>query len=192
MTKVIEVTANEVYYQTKGALIHDVFHGFKEDYLVIHSLLRKYNPKSILEIGTNIGSGVNVMARACPNADIYSLDLDYETMKTNSKQYPIGSKGEDRVGSAVTVSYTQLRGDSLGYDYDSLPYMEAWYIDGEHDYQHANIESLKAMYHKANLIIWHDSDMPPVWEGITNAISSSDNYQLFRVIDTRIAFAIRI
>lgn len=184
-------TAIEVYYQIDDALIHDVFPGFKEDYLVIHSLLRKFNPKTILEIGTNIGSGVNVMAKACLKADVYSLDLDYETMKLNSKQYPIGSKGEDRVGSAVTVPYTQLRGDSLTYDYDSIPYIEAWFIDGEHDYQHANIESLKAIYHEAKLIIWHDSDMPPVWQGITDAVQSSDKYSLFRVVDTRIAYAVR-
>jgi len=187
----IEIKSTDVYFETEDALIHDVFPGFKEDYLVIHSLLRRHNPKTILEIGTNVGSGINVMAKACPLANIYSLDLDYETMKLNSKQYPIGKDGEDRVGSEAKVPYTQLRGDSFSYEYSDLPYMEAWYIDGEHDFKHSYMESLNAIIQKAKLIIWHDSDMVEVWRGITEAVSTSNDYMLFRVIDTRIAYAVK-
>lgn len=181
--------AIDIYYETEDALIHDEYTGFKEDYLCIHSLLRKYKPRKILEIGTNIGSGVNVMAKAVPNAKIYSLDLDYTTMRLDSRQYPIGSEGEDRVGSAVRVPYTQLRGDSLKYPYATLYPIDAWYIDGEHDYTHAYHESHQAFLSGAELIIWHDTDMEEVMRGITDAINDFD-YTLIRIIDTRISYAI--
>lgn len=187
MTKVF---AKDVYYEIEDALIHDAYIGFREDYLCIHSLLRRYKPRVILEIGTNIGSGVNVMARAVPNAKIYSLDLDYDTMRLNSKQYPIGANGEDRVGSAVTVPYVQLRGDSLKFNYASIMPIDAWYIDGEHDYIHAVHESTQAFLSGAELIIWHDSDINEVHRGIEDASLSFYNYNLFRIIDTRIAYAV--
>lgn len=184
---------SEVLFEIEDALIHNAHTGFREDYLAIHSLLKKFKPKSVFEIGTNIGSGINVMARAIPEAKIFSLDLDYETMKLNSKQYPIGSKGEDRVGSAVKVPYTQLRGDSLTFDYSKYP-SEAFFIDGEHDEIHAYTETLGALSVKPKLIIYHDADMQPVFDGIMKAFEENEevkNYELFRVIDTRILYAVK-
>ena len=188
MTK---IESKDVFFEIKDALIHDVYIGFREDYLCLHSLLRRHMPQTILEIGTNIGSGVNVMARAVPTAKIYSLDLDYATMKINPKQYPIGADGEDRVGSAVTVPYTQLRGDSLKFNYASIMPIDAWYIDGEHDYVHALHESTQAFLNSTKLIVWHDSDINEVYRGIVDASGDYNNYELYRVFDTRIAYAVR-
>jgi hypothetical protein len=187
----VNVTAEDVYFEIEDALIHDAYIGFKEDYLCLHSLLRKFNPTTILEIGTCIGSGVNVMAKACPSATIMSLDLDYDTMKQNSKQYPIGEDGEDRVGSATRVPYVQIRGDSMKLNYSSLYPIEAWFIDGEHDYEHAHHESKQAILSGAKLIVWHDSDIDVVLKGILDAFKDNNDYDLFRVVDTRIAYAVR-
>jgi predicted O-methyltransferase YrrM len=187
----LNVTTTDVYFETEDALIHDAYVGFKEDYLCLHSLLRKFNPSTLLEIGTNIGSGVNVMAKACPLAKIMTLDLDYKTMKLNSKQYPIGEHGEDRVGSAIRVPYVQLRGDSMTFDYTTLYPIDAWFIDGEHDYTHAHHESKQAILSQAKLIVWHDSDIDVVFNGITDAFKDDSNYDLFRVTNTRIAYAVR-
>lgn len=192
----IELLAEDVLFQTEDALIHDAHTGFKEDYLVIHSLLRKYKPESLFEIGTNIGSGINVMARACIDTSIFSLDLDYETMKKNSKQYPIGPNGEDRVGSAVNkdILYSQLRGDSMTFDYSRYP-CEAYFIDGEHDFDHPYHESLEVLKLRPKLVIWHDADMPEVWKAILQAQAVPENYEnynFYRVTDTRIAFAVKI
>lgn len=173
----------------KGALIHDAHTGFKEDYLVLHCLLRKYKPKSIFEVGTNTGSGVNVMATALPEAKIYSLDLDYDTMMRNSKQYPVDAKGNDRVGSAVRFPYTQLRGDSLTFDYSKYP-CEAAFIDGEHDYPHPYHEAKYMIKNHTRLIIFHDADIPEVNKAIIDAFLWPAVYDVYRVIDTRIAYAI--
>lgn len=178
----------------QGAYIHDAYIGFKEDYLILHCLLRIHNPKSVYEIGSNIGEGIKVMRAALPNAKIYSLDLDYETMKQNSKQYPIGADGEDRVGSAARhIDYTQLRGDSLTFDYKKYP-CQAYFCDGEHDTLHAKQETILMLSCKPNIIIYHDSDMPEVMDGILQGLAihtENSNYELYRVTDTRIAYLLR-
>ena len=175
----------------ENTLDHNPHTGFLEDYRVLSCLLKIYKPNTLFEVGTNVGGGINVMRTAVPSMNIFSLDLDYETMKLNSKQYPIGSKGEDRVGSNVRVPYTQLRGDSLKFDYSSYP-CEAYFIDGEHDELHAEHESIEAFKNMPKIIIWHDSDMPEVKKGIETAFKKNKkHYDLYRVTDTRIAYALR-
>ena len=186
----IKQKLQDVLYETEGALIHDVHPGFKEDYLCLHSLLCKHKPISIFECGTNIGSGVNVMATALPEAKIYSLDLDYETMKMDSKQYPIGANGEDRVGEAVKFPYTQLRDDSMTFDYSKYPCEAAW-IDSEHTYKHPYHEAIEMIKNKTKLIIFHDSDIPCVYAAIQDAFKDNNGYDVFRVVDTRVTYAIK-
>lgn len=179
-----------------GTLDHDAYDGFLQDYRVLSCLLRIYKPKSVFEIGTNIGSGICVIHAAIPNAKIFSLDLDYETMRLNSLQYPLEADGTDRVGSAAKaaqIDYTQLRGDSLKFNYSKYP-CEAYYIDGEHTEKNALNETEKILDLSPKLIIWHDTDMPEVMSGIIKAFDNhvlSINYYLYRVIDTRISYAVR-
>lgn len=170
-----------------GAYIHDAYFGFKEDYLTLHCLLRIYQPKSIFEIGTNIGEGVNVMANARPLAQIYSLDLPFETMKLNSKQYPIDALGNDRVGTAARASYTQLRGDSMAFKYAEWP-CDAYFVDGEHtevNVEHETMEILKCL---PKLVVYHDADMPEVLAGIIKGFGKAKGYDAFRVVGTRILY----
>ena len=170
-----------------GTLDHNAHTGFLEDYRVLSCLLKIHKPKTVFEVGTNTGSGVNVINRAIPDAAIFSLDLDYKTMMTNSKQYPIGANGEDRVGSNAKVPYTQLRGDSLTFNYIDHP-CEAYYVDGEHDEAHTYAETLAILKCKPKLVIYHDTDMPEVMAGIQKAIKNNKSYELTRVVDTRISY----
>lgn len=181
-----------------GTLDHNVHTGFLQDYRALSCLLKIYQPSSIFEVGTNVGGGINVMAAALPSAKIYSLDLDYETMKLNSLQYPIGTNGEDRVGSAAKVPYTQLRGDSMTFDYSKYP-CEGYFIDGEHDRIHASKETFEVLNCQPKIIIFHDSDMPEVMAGILDGFEKYSFekldfqavYKLFRVDDTRIAYLLK-
>lgn len=174
----------------EGGLDHDAHDGFLEDYRTLTALLRIHKPKTIFEIGTNVGSGVNVMHAALPDAKIYSLDLDYETMRQNSKQYPLEDDGADRVGSAATCEYTQLRGDSMTFDYSKYP-CEAYYVDGEHTEKNAYHETMQVLAQAPKIIIYHDADMEGVWAGIVKAHETTDKYWLYRVEDTRIAYLLR-
>lgn len=174
----------------ENTLDHNAYTGFLEDYRVLSCLLKIYNPKKVFEIGTNVGSGVNVIKTALPESTVFSLDLDYETMRLNSKQYPLESTGEDRVGSASKFDFVQLRGDSMKFPYQNFP-CDAYFVDGEHDKAHPLHETKEIIKLKPKLIVWHDADMPPVYEAIVEAFIGDKDYSLYRVEHTRIAYAIR-
>ncbi len=178
----------------QGAYLHDSYIGFLEDYGVLNCLLRIHKPKSVFEIGTNIAEGVNVIKTALPEAEVYSLDLPYEDMRLNSKQYPIGIGGEDRVGSATKLPYTQLRGDSQTFDYSAYP-CEAYWCDAEHITPNVKHETIEMLKQRPKLIVYHDCDSADVWAGIITGISDilpiAIGYKLYRVVDTRIGYLLR-
>ncbi len=172
----------------EGAYLHDAHTGFLQDYSVLNCLIRIHKPKTIWETGTNTGEGINVMATALPDAKIYSLDLPFETMIKNSKQYPIDGRGNDRVGSACLFPYTQIRGDSLTFDYSKYPCEAAW-VDGEHTTQFVEHETRQLIKNKTKLIIYHDCDDEKVLQGVINGMTKS--YKLYRVTGTRIAYLLK-
>lgn len=185
-----DVATPELY---AGGLDNNAHPGFLEDYRCITALLRTYKPSTVFEIGTNTGNGVNTIAKALPNAKIYSLDLDYESMMENPKEFPIGPGGVDRVGSNARVPYTQLRCDSLTFDYNQVP-CDTYFIDGCHDTEHACHETYQALNQRPQLIIWHDANMQEVEDGILAAFVANDeskDYSLYRVEGTRIAYCVR-
>lgn len=171
-----------------GAIINDEFKGFKEDYLILHCLLRLHYPKSVLEIGTNMGRGTEIICNALPNAKVYSLDLPTELAHV-SLQHPINEGKGDKVGSLCKKPFTQLRGDSTTFDYSQYP-CEAYYIDAEHTYNNVKAETSAVLLNNPKIVIYHDSDIPEVLRGIIDGMN--ENYQLYRVTDTRIAYLLRI
>lgn len=187
----IAQTFKDIYTEevAQGAIINDEYFGFKEDYLILHCLMRLYSPKTIFEMGTNMGFGTLILKNSCPNATVFTLDLPTELAHI-SLQHPISEGKGDKVGSRCTLPFTQLRGDSLTFDFSLYP-CEAYYIDGEHDYDHPYRESCEILKLSPKLIVWHDSDIPPVYEAITAAFADDKNYNLYRVTDTRIAYALK-
>jgi len=167
---------------------------FVKDYICLHILLKKHGSKfkRFLEIGTNMGVGTKIIKNALGNkCDVMTLDLPTE-LAGLSKQHPINEGKGDAVGSLCDLPFIQLRGDSLKYNYKNHYPIDGWFIDGEHDFQHPNHETKEAIKSKAKLIVWHDADMDDVYSGIYDAfIGNNDNYKLFRVTGTRIAYAIK-
>lgn len=175
-----------------GAIYNDEYVGFHNDYLVLHCLIKKYLPKSLLEIGTNLGSGTEIICNANPAMKVYSLDLPPELAHISLQSPESEGKGSHKIGSNCFHPFTQLFGNSLEYDYSQHYPLEAWYIDGDHVYNNVFHETKEAIKAKAKLIIFHDSDIEEVYRGITNAFfHDMKKYELFRVIDTRIAYALR-
>lgn len=170
-----------------GAILNEEYHGFREDYLLLHVLLRKYNPKSVFEIGTNMGTGTNIICNAVPDAQVYSLDLPTELAHI-SLQHPISEGKGDRVGERCKRPFKQLRGDSMHFGFKDYP-AEAYFIDGEHETANVSHETKQAVKCKAKLIIWHDADIPAVMAGILEGLSKG--YELYRVEGTRIAYAVK-
>jgi len=192
------MTSDQIITQEsrEKAIRNKEYHGFETDYLVLDSLLRHYQPKTFLEIGTNMGRGTKIIKNALgADSTVYSLDLPTELAHV-SLQHPISEGKGDSVGHLCDLPFIQLRGDSMKFDYKSLGKIEGVFIDGEHDFDHPYHETSEILNLLPNIIIWHDADIREVWMAINEAIAfnnyeTTDTYTLFRVEDCRIAYAIR-
>lgn len=163
------------------------FHGFLEDYHVLHSLLKIHKPKTFFEIGTNFGTGTKIIKNALgPDAVVFSLDLPADRVHPSM----VRPEGGDNVGANCKLPFVQLRGDSLTFDYSKYP-CEGYFVDGEHDYTHPLVEARAAIACGAKLIVFHDMHVVPVQHAVRDAFADRDDYQVFRVTDTRIAYAVK-
>lgn len=184
-------TFKDIYDEdlAKDAIINDRMEGFKEDYLVLVCLLKKYNIKSCFEIGCHTGFGSKVIKNAMgDNSILISLDLPDELANV-SKQHPL-SEGKQGVGFECDLPFLLLRGDSRTFDFSQYP-CAAYYCDAEHTADNVANETIKIMKCNPKIIIYHDSNLPEVWKGISYGIMVSNNrwdYDLYRVEDTRVAY----
>lgn len=187
----IKQTFKDIYTDelAEGAILNTEYHGFREDYLILHCLLRKYQPKSVWEYGCNMGTGTKIICNAVPKAKVYSFDLPTELAHV-SLQHPISEGKGDSVGHKCDLPFELIRGDSLTFDLSGYP-CDAYYVDGEHDYEHPYRETINLLQHNPKLVIYHDSDIQEVYNAIVDGFKGRDDYELFRVTDTRIAYAVR-
>jgi predicted O-methyltransferase YrrM len=179
-----DVISNELLL---GAIENNEMDGFREDFHVLHCLLSKHRPHKILEIGTYMGRGTNIICNASPASVVYTLDLSPENSHM-SKQYPT----REQIGILCERPFKQLLGDSMTFDYSSLSPLDAVFIDGEHDYEHVLYETIECTMAGAWLLIYHDADMEDVYNAVNDAFSYVSGYALRRVVDTRILYAVKI
>jgi len=185
----------------KGAILNQEYTGFKEDYLTLHCLLKMFPVKRYLEIGTNMGTGTLIAKNALEDSDVWSLDLPLDKQHKSLQHLVKEGKADNtnyttKVGSHCYLTYSQVFGDSMEFDYDSVfpedfEDTKGAFIDGEHDYKHCYHESKEMFKRNVDLVIWHDADIIPVWNGIQDAVAWIKDYTLYRVPETRIAFALR-
>ncbi len=174
----------------EGNIDNNDFEGFVFDYRVLHCLIRHYKPKRFLEVGCNMGVGTKIIKNAIGDGEVFSLDLPTE-LAHKSLQHPISEKKGDKVGSLCDSPFTLLRGDSMTFDYSQLYPIDGWFIDGEHDFEHPNHEAKEAIKSGAKLIIFHDANIECVDHAIRDAFTNNTDYNVFRVFDTRICYAVR-
>jgi predicted O-methyltransferase YrrM len=156
--------------------------GFETDFLVLHCLIKKYQPKNLFEVGTCQGYGTLIMANACPSCSIISLDLPPQTAPFFLKPADIGRK--------CNRPFRQVFGDSISYNYSQHFPIDAWFIDGAHDYEHVKHETQVAIKSNAQLIVYHDTDISEVLQAIVDALEGSE-YTIYRITDTRVSYAIK-
>lgn len=150
-----------------NAAINNEFIGFREDYLVIHSLVSELKPNHIFEIGTNTGMGCLVMKTASPSSKITTLDIV-------------------SCGNLCPDDTNKIVGDSTEFNYEPYYPINCWFIDGDHTYKNAYKESIEAIKSNAELIIYHDADIDEVYNAIEDAFLENDideNYDLYQVIN---------
>jgi hypothetical protein len=183
---------------SKGAVKRRDFPGFREDYLVLHCLIRAHRPERFFEIGTSIGRGTKVICRAISSRRlrpdtgdrVFSLDVPPGTDPTVI--YPEAEDGHpDKAGKLNPYPYTQLFGDSKSFDASPYLPLDGWFIDGKHDYEYARADTLLALTADPRLIVWHDFQIDGVEQGARDSMAEHPEYRLMRVADTRVAFAVR-
>lgn len=195
-----QVSYEETLYDIDDAILNQEFDGFEQDYLILHSLIRKYKPKTFFEIGTNMGTGTNIICNAMSKhskpylslmkpveCTVKSLDLPTELCHL-SLQHPINEGKGDKVGSYCEFPYTQLRGDSMTFDFSKYP-CEGYFVDGEHLMLNVSVETKGILDCTPKIIIYHDADLTEVLNGIKVWLPNKD-YNLFRVTGTRIVYAL--
>ncbi len=164
---------------SSGAIIRQEA-GFETDFLILHCLVKKYQPKNLFEVGTCQGYGTLIMANACPTCAIISLDLPPHTPPFNLKPSDIGHKARGR--------FQQVYGNSLTYNYQQHFPIDAWFLDGAHDYAHVKHETEQAIQSGATLIVYHDTDIPEVLQAVVDALADTE-YNVYRITDTRVSYA---
>lgn len=182
----------------KGALIRNDFPGFKEDYLTIHCLIKKYKPFRFMEIGTSTGKGTNVICNAMGISRFFPknwervMSLDVPPGTDSKKIYPGAEDGHPRrAGMYCKRKYLQLYGNSIKFDFEPFYPIDAWFIDGKHNYEYAKKDTLQALKSEPKLVIWHDMQIEGVEKAVIEVMKKYKSYSLFRVKDTRIGFAVR-
>lgn len=178
------VNFNQVYdpVLSRNAIVRDE-RGFENDFLIIDTLIRRYEPKNLFEIGTCEGKGTKIIKNAMQSRPVLSLDLP---PGEGPYQIPLAM-----IGAKCNLPYTQLFGDSMNYDYTQHFPIDCWFIDGWHDYVHVYYETIQALLSEPILILWHDTDIPEVFDGVIDALETDGRYELYRVVDTRMSYAIK-
>lgn len=173
----------------KDAIINDRMEGFREDYLLLHCLLRKHKIKTCFEVGTHTGWGTRIIKNALGwISKVYSLDLPDEDHSI-SKQHPL-SEGKEGVGVECDLPYIQLRGNSRTFEFGKYP-CEAYWVDGEHTFLNVRHETKEILKQSPKIVIFHDTNMPEVLQGILHGSAENDDYDFYRVTDTRISYLLK-
>lgn len=188
----IQETYNDLYDSelAKDAIIHDCHPGFKEDYICLQILLKKYKPKTFFEIGCCAGDGTKIIKHTLgKDTVVFSLDLPTEQIHSSLR---VG-KG-DRVGKGCDLPFVLLRGDSMTFDFSKYP-CEGYFIDGNHTEENVYHETLEVLRYEPIIVILHDTDIPEVMRGLQRAYTDAANgndYNLIRVVDTRISYLLKV
>lgn len=187
----IEQTFIDIYDEelADGAIINDRCGGHKEDYLVLHCLLRKYKPKLFCELGTNTGFGTKIIKNALGDkSDVFTIDLPAHKSGI-SNQHPIMEGKGDCVGHECDLEYFQIFEDSRTFDYTKFDF-DGFFVDTDHTYQNVFSETKSILKTIPKIIIYHDADVDGVYNAIVDAMYN-EPYNAYHVIDTRIAYCLR-
>ena len=148
--------------------------------VVINSLVKRFSPRAIFEIGTFDGrTALNMAANSVAEAKVYTLDLPDKEVE-EAKKNPLGdikfvgkvSIGYKYKGTPHEEKITELKGDSAEFDY-SLYHkkIDMVFIDGAHSYDYVSSDTENALkiVRGESIILW--PDYRPTCEGVTRFLN---------------------
>jgi predicted O-methyltransferase YrrM len=133
-------------------------------------------PKTIFEIGTYDGTATLILARAAPDAKIYTLDLPKDLVELaiwdSERRLPLANgPGEVFRGTPESERITQLEGNSLEFDFEPFKgAIDLALVDGNHQLEFVVSDSASAlkMLAPGGMIIW--DDYGPEHPGVVRAV----------------------
>ena len=196
----------DVYPEIEGSRIpmgdveYRIFNMDPLEQYCLASIAAVVQPRTIFEIGTYDGTTTLLLARAAPEASLFTLDLPPDSRQDTdidphgameaafSKVGGVGSRFRNAPESA---RITQLYGDSRTFDFSEyLGRMDLVLVDGAHVYEVARTDSENAllMLTPRGIAVW--DDYAPQWQGVVQAVdeaASRHGKTMWRLLPTELA-----
>ncbi len=168
-----------------------------EELTTLAIIVRRLQPKRIVEIGTSEGrTTLNLALNAPPDAEIITLDLPPELTGEhrkhsgpNYKQMNVEEPGVLFRDHPVASKIKLVLADSTKFDW--TPYersVDFVFIDGAHDYESVRKDTENALriIRPGGIIVWHDYG---VWKGVTRCLDElREQFPVVLLKDTTLAY----
>lgn len=167
--------------------------------IVLAALARALDVKTVFEIGTAAGRTTWSVARSCPEARLWTLDLpDHGEPELEVLDYDRPFMlGDERRGNAFRDTpeaerIEQLLGDSASFDFGEWEgRIDLVFVDGAHTYDYVRNDTAAAlrMLSERGTIVWDDyPNFPGIWKYLNELGRDRPVHHLF---DTRLALHTR-
>ncbi len=145
-----------------GTLVRPEFSIKEDDRKVLAILMRKFNPKTVVETGTNDGGATVLMAL---NSDAYFYTIDMGTKYGYPEQgvpAQIDSDAQGRAFRNTRLSHriTVINESTFNIRATEFPPANMWFVDSDHSYktvEHETNLAIENMFHDGGVIVYHDA-----------------------------------
>lgn len=128
------------------------------DYAFLYALGKRWKINSYLEIGTNVGTSINIMAEFVPNCYSITAPLyDDEINQTGFCRLLRIPDYSERLAQSPNI--THFYGNSQEFDYSQITEkIDMYFIDADHSYNGVYCDTLKVFEHRTedSFVVWHD------------------------------------
>ena len=127
------------------------------DYAFLRTLIKKFQFKFYLEIGTYIGESIHIVADLCTRCYSLTAAKDDEFSMKNFCKYTNRPDYSERL--AFDKNVIHFYGDSKDFNYENITDdIDLYFIDGDHSYKGVYCDTLKCFQHRKenSIVVWHD------------------------------------
>lgn len=167
----------------------------RRDYEALAAIALRFNPKSILEIGTYLGVTSDFFLTLLPDSELVSIAYENPRWRLLGRQYNNSELTKAQIGSEVQPQrrsrFTQLFGDSHQLCPESLVErhgrFDLVFIDGDHSAAGVSMDTDLAskIIKPTGVICWHDANPKKRYLDVRrfleeelaySAVATSDDY----------------
>lgn len=145
---------------------------------VLFRLAKHYQPKTIVELGTSLGITTSYFSKACPDAEITSIEGSSSVAAIAEESFEKLNCGNIRL---VRGNFDEVLPPAI----DAFPSIDLAYIDGNHRYQPTinYFHQFLTHSHNQTILVFDDihwsAEMEKAWEEIKQHPSVSYTIDIF-------------